>query len=216
MGSWLGAAAVAGLLAATPAQAQTILAEGFNDVAALGSAGWTFRNTSTAPGTNWMQGNPGIFTAESGLGDSFVAANFLGTTGPTGSVSNWLITPQITLDELSVVNLVVRVAGEGFVDTLQVLVSTTGTATADFSLIGSYSASSDQGWVPLSFSAGLTGSSAAYVALRYLVDDVSINGNYLGVDNLAILAVPEPTSLLLMALGLAGLAGLRQQRRNAN
>lgn len=34
-----------------------------------------------------------------------------------------------------------------------------------------------------------------------------------GFDNVAITAVPEPTTSLLMALGLVGLAGLRQSRR---
>lgn len=210
---WVAAVGLAGALAAGSAQAQLILAEGFNDVAALPAAGWTFLNNSTAPGTNWFQGNPGIFQAASGFGDSYAAANFLGTTGATGSVSNWMITPQLSLDEFTVINLVARAAGAGFLDTLEVLVSTTGTAPANFSLVGSYSSSTDNGWVPLSFSAGLSGAAQGYIALRYFVADVATQGNYLGVDNLAVFAVPEPGSVLLMALGVAGLAGLRARRR---
>ena len=213
------AAAVACLLCAVgAAQAQVALAEGFNNVSALADAGWTFRNTSTSPGTNWFQGNPGIFAAQSGAPDAYVAANFLGTTGLTGAVSTWLITPQLVLDATSTVSMVVQVGGQGFLDTLQVMLSTTGTAPADFSPIGSFSASANAGWVPLSFSTLLTGTSPAYVALRYVVDDVAVNGNYLGIDNLVVTAVPEPVSALLFGLGLAGLAGgacVRARRRLA-
>ena len=208
-------AAAAGLccaLAVGSAHAGTILSQGFDDVSALAGAGWTFLNNSTAPGTSWFQGNPGIFLAESGAGDSYAAANFLGTTGATGTVSNWMITPQLSLDAFSVINLFARAAGDGFQDTLQVLVSTTGTAPADFTLVGTYSSSVDNGWVPLSFSAGLASATQGYVALRYFVADVATQGNYLGVDNLAIVAVPEPGSVLLMTLGVAGLAGLRARR----
>lgn len=209
------AALVALLGAAGTAQAQVALAQNFDNVPALAASGWTFVNASTSPGTNWAQGNPGIFQAATGGVDAFVGANFLGTTGPTGAVSNWLITPQLQLDATSRVSLQVRVAGEGFLDTLQVLVSTTGTALTDFSPIGSYSASISQGWVPLSFSALLTGTTPAYVALRYVVDDVGLAGNYLGVDELVITAVPEPVSALLFGLGLAGLAGVQARRRRS-
>lgn len=59
----------------------------------------------------------------------------------------------------------------------------------------------------------LAGSTSAYVALRYMVDDVAVNGNYLGVDSLVITAIPEPVSALLFGLGLAGLAGVQARRR---
>jgi hypothetical protein len=69
--------------------------------------------------------------------------------------------------------------------------------------------------VPLSFPTLLTSTTPAYVALRYVVDDVTVNGNYLGVDNLVVTAVPEPVSALLFGLGLAGLAGVQARRRLA-
>ena len=196
------------LAASGAAQAQVALAQGFDNVPGLAGSGWTFLNTSTTPGTDWFQGNAGVFTAASGPADAYVAANFLGNNGLTGAVSTWLITPQLMLDATSVVSFVVQVGGEGFLDTLQVLLSTTGTAPADFSPIGSFSASINAGWVPLSFPTLLTSTTPAYVALRYVVDDVTVNGNYLGVDNLVVTAVPEPVSALLFGLGLAGLAGL--------
>jgi hypothetical protein len=202
------------LCASATAQAQVALTEGFDDVAALASAGWTTLNTSTSPGTTWFQGNSGIFSSASGAPDAYAAANFLGTTGLTGSVSNWLITPQLMLDPTSIVSLAARAAGGGFLDRLEVLLSTTGTAPADFTLIGSYSSSADAGWVMSSFSVPLGAATPAYVAFRYVIDDITVSGNYMGIDNVLVTAVPEPTTALLLALGLAAVAGLKL-RRNA-
>lgn len=189
------------------------LVEGFDDVAALAGVGWTFLNTSTAPAGNWFQGNVGVFSAASGAADSYAAANFLGTAGPTGSVSNWMITPQLLLDPTSAVSFVARTAGGGFLDIVDVLVSTTGTAPADFAMAGTYSSSAATGWTPVNFSLGLAAPTQAYVAFRYVVADVTLAGNYLGIDDVSISAVPEPTTALLLALGIAGL--LARRRFNA-
>jgi hypothetical protein len=203
-------AAAAVLCTGFAAQAQIALTQGFDNVAGLAGAGWTFLNASPSPGTNWFQGNTGIFSAASGPANSYAAANFLGTTATTGAVTNWLITPQLLLDPTSIVSLQVRGAGEGFLDRLDVLVSTTGTAPADFSVIGTYSTTVDEGWVARNFGAGLMSATPAYVAFRYSVADVATAGNYLGIDNLTITAVPEPTTTLLIGLGLAGLLARRR------
>ena len=199
--------ALAGALACAgvSAQAAVVLTEGFDSLAAALASGWQTVNLSPSPGTTWLQGNPAIFEAASGAADSYASANFLGTTAPSGPISNWLITPQLTLDATSTVSFDVRVVGQGFLDTLQVMVSTTGTAPGDFSVIGTYSSSSADVWIAQSYAAGLTSSTPAFVAFHYLVDDVATQGDYLGVDNVAITAVPEPASLLLMGLGVAGL-----------
>ena len=192
------------------AQAQVALAEGFDNVAGLSGAGWSIVNTSPLPGTTWFQGNSGIFSAASGAASSYAAANFLGTTASSGPVSNWLITPQLMLDATSTVSLAARAGGDGFLDLLEVLISTTGTAPGNFSLIGSYSSSTDNGWVNRSFGATLTSATLSYVAFRYAVTDVATAGNYLGIDNVLITAVPEPTNTLLLGLGLAGLLAYRR------
>lgn len=199
------------------AQAITVLSEGFDNVGALAGAGWTQVNNSTAPlGTSWFQGNTGIFSASSGAASSYIAANYLGTGAATGAISNWLILPELTLDSTSIVSFMVRNGGDDFLDTIEVRFSSNGasadvgTTTAsvgDFTqLLGTYSSSVASDWTSVSFNlAGLASPTTGRIAIRYLVDNVATNGNYLGIDNLTVTAVPEPASYLLMALGVAGL-----------
>lgn len=204
-------AVAAALCAGFAAQAQIVLAQGFDNVAGLAGAGWQIVNTSASPGTTWFQGNAGIFPAASGAPSSYAAANFLGTTAATGAVSNWLITPQLQLDATSMVFFAARVGGDGgFLDRVDVLRSTTGTAPGDFALLGSYSSSTDNGWVGQSFSANLSAPTPAFIAFRYVIADVATAGNYLGIDTVTITAVPEPTTTLLLGLGLAGLLARRR------
>src|ERR1700761_6624023 len=83
------AAAALSVAACAPAMAQT-LTQGFDDVTALN--GWLMLNQSDPPGEAWFQGNPGIFTAQAGTADSYIAANFLSAQGGEGTIDNWLIT----------------------------------------------------------------------------------------------------------------------------
>jgi hypothetical protein len=68
--------------------------EGFDDVAALGSAGWALVSNGTAAGDGWFQGNEAIFAAASGADNSYAAANVVSSSG---SVSDWLMTPALSL-----------------------------------------------------------------------------------------------------------------------
>jgi len=212
---WAGLTLVA---AAGSAQAVTVLSEGFDNVAGLAATGWVQVNNSTAPvGTGWFQGNAGVFTAFSGAANSYAAANFVGTTSPTGAISNWLILPTMTLDSSSVLSFLVRNAGDGFLDKLEVRLSTNGASTnvgatsssvGDFGImLGSYSSDTAGGWVGLSYSLfGLSAPTTGRLAFRYVVDNVATAGNYIGIDDVLVTAaVPEPATYLLMALGVAGL-----------
>jgi hypothetical protein len=199
------------LCAGFAAHAQVALSEGFANVAGLTGAGWSIVNTSASPGTTWFQGNSGIFSAAAGPANAYAAANFLGTTAASGPVSNWLITPQLVLDATSQVSFQVRAAGDNLLDRLEVLVSTTGTAPGNFSPVGSYESATDSGWVSRSFSLNLTATTPSYVAFRYVVSDVAVAGNYLGLDSVQITAVPEPTTSVLLGLGLAGLLLARRR-----
>jgi hypothetical protein len=203
-----------------PALAMPTLVEGFDDISLLGAAGWSQANNSTPGGsTSWFQGNTGVLPASSGAADSYIASNYL-AAGFGGTVSNWLITPMLTLHNGDVLSFVVRVAGDGFLDTLETRLSLSGAssdvgATAgsvgDFAvLLGSYSSSTDGGWVTQNYTvSGLAGDTLGRLAFRYLVGDTSVDGNYIGVDtvqvNTAGARLPEPGTLALSALALAGL-----------
>ena len=211
-------AGVALVSAGAGAHAITVLSEGFNNIATLPAAGWVQTNNSTAPlGNSWFQGNSGIFPASSGAADSYIAANYLSTGNAAGAVSNWLFTPVLSLDVTSELSFTVRNAGDGFIDRLEVRLSTSGSSTnvgstttsvGDFStLIGVYQASSASPWISLTYPLySLTTPVNGRLAFRYVVGSVATAGNYLGVDDVLVTsAVPEPAAYMLMALGVAGL-----------
>lgn len=213
--------------ASMSSQAAVLLSEGFDSLAGLPGAGWVFTNNSQPLGsTDWFQGNTGVFTAAAGADDSYAAANFNNAGTPAGRISNWMITPVMALDTPATLAFALRLLGDGLLDTVEVYVSTSGasadvgttdTSTGDFSLLQSYASISDTGWVNESialggFGAGTTGR----LAFRYVVDDTDFDGNYVGIDSVNVTTrdgtVPEPATAALLAVALAGIAGLRRRR----
>ncbi|MTV36082.1 choice-of-anchor J domain-containing protein [Duganella radicis] len=206
--------------ASCSAVAAPLLSEGFNDVAALPAGGWVLLNQSAPPGsTGWFQGNPAFFPAAAGPADSYLAANF-NNAAFGGTVSNWLLTPQVLLANGESLNFSLRLLGEGVLDRVEVYFSSKGGSTdlADFALLGAFESDTDTGWQDRGLLInGLAAPASGRYAFRYVVDDTSLNGNYIGIDTVSINAIPTPGTVALVCLGaLALMAPPRTRRRRRN
>lgn len=204
----------AALLAPSAAQAAgaVLLKENFNDVDNL--PGWVEINHSTGPGQDWFQGNPGVFRAQAGPADAYIAASYLSALNGLGSVDNWLITPELNFSTaataLSFYTCGAKAAGLN--DTLEVRFSAGGgTDTAGFStLIATFGGTTPypSSWQQFSTSLNLTGTGR--FAFHYLGDAGA--SNYIGIDTVSIMAVPEPSAWLMLGLGLGALTLLRRKQ----
>jgi hypothetical protein len=218
-------------VAATPARADVILlSENFDDVSTL--AGWEASNNSTPGGsTGWFQGNSGVFEAQSGPGDSYIAANYL-NAGPGGNVSNWLFLPDMDLGAFDYLSFYTRSSGSpGFADRLEVRYSSTSSSNvgATDASVGAFttlllSVNPTQGsdyptdWTLYTVSLSFLGDptpAAGRLAFRYFVSDTNANGDYIGIDSVNLTRVPEPATLTLLGLGCAGLIARRRRQSAA-
>lgn len=192
-------------------------------------AGWTVKNNSTAGGTTSWHSNNGSspFTPQSGTGYAAVEAS--STTGQN-TISNWLLTPQISFNAGDQISFWTRTAAPvDFPDRLQVYLSTAGASTnvgstenslGDFTtlmkdvnpnLLASGANSYPTSWTQYTLT--IPNSGSGRVGFRYFVTNggpAATNGNFIGIDSLNIVAVPEPTTIGV--LGIIG-AGLISRRR---
>jgi hypothetical protein len=190
-----------------------ILDEGFDNLA---TSGWVLTNNSAPADQPWFQGNPGVFTSQAGADNAYAAANFNSAALGTGSIDNWLISPELSLGGATVLTFYTRTEDAvDFSDQLQVLFSSGASAsTASFStlLLTLTSPAYPTDWTE--FSVFLPTAATGRIAFRYSVADAT-TADYIGVDTVSVAAaVPEPSSYALMALGLAGV-GLIARRRKA-
>jgi hypothetical protein len=201
---------------AAQAQAADLLNEGFDSIAALGSAGWVFTNTSAPAGLGWFQGNAGIFTAQAGAADAYIAANFNSSASATGTVDNWLISPVLSLGAGATLSFYTRASDADFLDALEVrfsagpdaalsgfslLLATVGSTTAATYPVGSWRAVTVQ----------LPSLDAGRFAFHYTVPN-ALDASYIGIDSVTVTAVPEPAPALLLGLGVAALCLARRQQ----
>lgn len=190
------------LPAAQPGIVQGTFSEGFDDITTLPGAGWAQINNSSPLGsTGWFQGNDAVFPAQTGAPTAYIGANFNNTSG-TGTISNWLLTPEINLADGSTMTFYTRVpTGSIWPDRLEVRMSTAGSSTnvgatatsvGDFTNLlleinptlvnGGYPEVWTQFTVTLS---GVGTPTTGRLAFRYFVTDggpSGSNSNFIGID----------------------------------
>ncbi|HLO95675.1 MAG TPA: choice-of-anchor J domain-containing protein [Burkholderiaceae bacterium] len=202
------------------AQAGTLLSEGFDNVNGLAAQGWVFTNKSTNPGSNWLQGADGVFAPQAGGPTSYATATY-NSAKTGGAIENWLITKTFSLSQSFQLSFYANAMADGFIDQLDVLLSTDGSAstTSSFThLLVSINPAGDvngapNGWTRYTATFdGLGGSASGRLAFVYKGDfDTS---DAIALDTLDVSTVPEPASYALIALGLVG-AAVAQRRRKA-
>lgn len=205
-------ALLAGVSGLACAQAYT---ENFDNVGLLAGSGWVIQNNSQPLGPNsWYQGlpvnatpDPGPFDAFNGAPNAYIAANYAATTGSTGVISDWLITPNRTFRNGDVFQFYTRrpttpAGGTEYPDRLELRLSTNGASTnvgagasafGDFSTLllsinptlvtNVYPAVWTQYTVTMS---GLPAPTSGRIAFRYFVTGAGpsgTNSDYIGVDN---------------------------------
>jgi PEP-CTERM motif len=185
----------------------TSLTEGFDDIGALD--GWVLSSP-----TDWFKGNTDIFTAQAGAAGSYIASNFV-QADADGQVDSWLITPEITLAGPTRLTFYTRdSAEEGYNDTLQVLFSAGGgTAASGFTteLVSITGTAYPDGWTQ--YTAEITGTGTGRFGFHYT--GTYDNASYIGIDSVAIAAVPEPSTWLMLGLGLGAVGFMARRSRRA-
>jgi PEP-CTERM motif len=209
----LAALAAVLMFAATAAQSQvTLINEGFNNVTTLAGSGWIISNVSTPIGsTSWFQGDQQVFTSQAGAPEAYIAANFNSAAGG-GTIADWLISPTFQTANAGTVSFYARAdIADGFADHLKFGFSNGSSTLADFTLGAVQTIAG--GWTQYTFAYGAQGAgSTARFAIVYTgLADLS---NYVGIDTFSVVAVPEPETWALFALGLGGL-GVVSRRRAA-
>jgi hypothetical protein len=194
------------LLAPFLSNAQSIT-ENFDDITTLAANGWVMQNNSNPVGTtNWFQGTSvaggGPFDSYNGAANSYIGANFNNTTGGSGTISNWLVTPYRTLRNGDVITFYTRKpTGTDYPDRLEFRISTNGassyvgvsaTDVGDFNqLLLSVNPSLVTGVYPTTWTqytvtiSGLSSPVSGRMAFRYYVTSAGptgTNSDYIGID----------------------------------
>ncbi len=208
----LAAAASSHAGGAPSASNPVTFSENFDNVSHL--TGWSLVNASSAPGQSWFQGNSDVFGSQAGAASSYIGANYLSAAGGSGTIDNWLISPEIALSAGSKLSFFTRTDGPGFTDKIEVRFSSgSGSNISSFTTllttVGS-PAYPDSGWQQFVTTLGSSGTGR--FAFRYTGD--ASTANYIGIDSVSVSAVPEPSTYAAMGIGLVVLA-LRRRKAAA-
>jgi hypothetical protein len=181
--------------------------ENFDNITLLAGNGWSLQNLSASVGsTDWFQGTSiaggGPFDAYNGSATAYIGANY-NNTGSTGTISNWLMTPNLLIRNGDVLTFYTRkVSPDTYADRLEMRMSTNGASTnaggnattvGDFTtllmsinpnlILGVYPTTWTQYSITMS---GLPAPTSGRMAFRYYVTGAGFNGtnsDYIGIDN---------------------------------
>lgn len=196
------------LFAQTVSAQQFLFVENFDGAAdnPPTNADWNVRNNSSPEGYSWFLGNPTTFTALTGADSSYLAVNY-SSVDSMGTISNWLLTPEMNLENGNVFRFYTRTESHDFADRLQVYLSKDGSGTdvgntptsvGTFStlLLDINSTLSTTGypavWTAYTVTlSGVTGNATGRFGFRYFVTSGGLygdNSNYIGIDSVTYFA----------------------------
>ena len=186
-----------------------LLSENFNSVTPLPS-GWAAQNLSAPTGpAGWFQGDATVFAAQSGATNSYIAANWQNTTVTgSGTISNWLFTPQLPIKNGDKFIFWTRSVASQWPDRMEVRMSSNGasvnagataTSVGDFTTLlltinPNLTTSGYPGtWTQYTLTvSGLASPVSGRFAFRYFVTDGggnAANSDYIGIDNVVFTSV---------------------------
>ena len=194
------------------------------DPMVFSSGTWHALNNSVPLGTTgWFNSNLG-FPPNSGLGQ--LNANFENTTGGTGTIDNYMMSPVRTFNNGDTIAFFTRtVTASPFPDRLLLKLSLNGASTtvADFSTtlvsVNSSLAGSTYPEVWTLFNttiSGLGGATSGRFAFNYNVTNagpLGANSLWIGIDDVTYAAIPEPGTMIVLGLGVAALAARRRRKK---
>ncbi|WP_298222570.1 choice-of-anchor J domain-containing protein [Flavobacterium sp.] len=195
---------ILGVLWSVSLKSQVLLTENFDNIPLLASQGWTNVNASEPVGiSTWGGGVP--FPAYNGASNSYAAVNHQ-STGDIGTISNWLITPTVNLNNGDIISFFSRTHHGTWADRLELrispngdnstLPSTSSASLGDFTILAltinpnllanGYPTT----WTNYTYSIdGLSQPTNCRIAFRYYVTNGGAsapNSDYIGVDALSV------------------------------
>jgi hypothetical protein len=234
-------------VAPLPQAAVSTLSEGFENVNSLSSSGWTFINNSDpAPFSPqfWTQGvtSTSNYAAQSGPANSYAQVDFQSTVGDgtqaNGTISNWLITPELDFSQGGTVTFYARTfGGNSRPELIEVRQSSAGASSnvgtlatdlGDFTTLTGAAggltsneiapapnAIPSSTWRLYTFNVAATGGTGR-LAFRYFATDGGVNGTqaqYATIDTFNYTAVPEPVTSSMAGFAALGLASYFKGKR---
>lgn len=212
------------------ANAQIVqLNENFNAPFNFSSAGWVIQNNSLPVGsTTWQGGSAATFAAYNGAPGDYVCADKNSQGSTPGGISNYLITPTLTMVNGGVIKFATRTVGPPVIkqDRMQVLytlgngsIGTSTSSIGNYTVIGDinfgYTNAFPTAWTVYSYTlTSVPTQTNGRFAFRYYVSNAGPNGansNYIGLDNVTytvpITCTPPTININASATNICSIGG---------